>query len=147
MTYSDKIYNKLYRTGEFADQIAYGLFAAKEVNYIKEILKHRNYVSDDEMNAFYTAEEAHIREYQNTAIGEIQAFSDSITEANADTMLQKVAEKVNGEHPNWRSFGINILAAFVWNIVVAIVGIIAIWQSDTFAKACISFFENLASHN
>ena len=145
MTYSERIYNRLYRQGDFADQIAYGIYAAKVVKYIKEMTLRHQYVSDDMMEAFYAAEEAHIQDYHEIAKGEIQEFSIGITEANADKMLEKVAEKVNGKHPKWTNFRINLYAAFVWNLIVVLIGIIAVWQSDKFATACIDFFQSLAS--
>lgn len=145
MTYSDKIYRKLFQNGDFADQIAYGIYAANVVKYIKDVQSRHQYVSDDMMDAFYTAEEAHIQDYQEIAKGEIQEFSNGITEANADKLLEKVAEKVNGKHPHLANFVLNILAALVWNVLMVVIGIVAVCQSDTFAKACIDFFQSLAS--
>lgn len=130
MTYSDKIYKELYGKGEFADQIAYGIFAAHEAMYIKKHTKKDSKVSDEDMKAFYDTEEAQIDVYKAKAANEIQALSDEITKANTNKLLEQIAEKINGKHPIWKSIGLNLLASLIWNVVFIGLGILAYFKFD-----------------
>lgn len=125
-----KIYKKLYGEGQFADQIAYGLFSAKEAKFIEKQIKEKGDVSDAEMDTFYSAEEQHLEEYKENAKREIQDLVQGTTNENATKLLGEIAIKVNGKHPGWRTIGLNVASAVLWDVVVIGVGLLAAFKFD-----------------
>jgi len=144
MEFNEKMYKKLCKKEEFASILAYGLYSRKEAEYISS---KKDNLTDEQLRHFHEAELLHVDNYKNEAANLIQNLSNKITEENADKLLEKIMEGAYGKHYNWCSFGLNLLASFVWSVLLLVLGFIVYFNSDVFSaiiKECANF---LSSNN
>lgn len=125
-----KVLRRLLGQREFSNIVASGLFLSKELEYFEKHTKADSTPTQEQLETYYETEYSHIQTYREEAARQIQNLADGITESNAQTLLNSINEKVNGNHPNWKAIGLNVLSALIWDILLLIVGIVAICNSE-----------------
>lgn len=134
-----KILRKLIGQKEFDSLVASGMFLAKELEFLEQNTRGDNSPTSQQLEVFYLAEYAHIQNYRNDAKQQIQNLADGITESNAKTLLDKIDETINGKHPNWKTIGLNVASAVIWDVILILIGLMAIIKSDVVFTIFVAF--------
>lgn len=139
-----KVLRKLVGQREFSNLVACGMFLSKELEYLEQHIKGENTPTQEQLEAYYEAENSHVQNYKEEAARKIQNLADGITESNAQTLLNNINEKVNGSCPNFKTICLNVASALIWDLILLIIGVIAVVKSDTIFALFVTLGKYLA---